>query len=313
VFTPQPTAGGSGGGGSASGSTGGCKGCGVVGCKGNCGGSAQPTKLDVIDLTLVKQEPDEVDKPQSAAGSKKAIEIGIPPHWTEPNDEDKRAGDTIFSCLNNVLLDSEEGKAVLTEFRKNLCEGCVMITRDDIAYRNGKMREPPPGNYIRHEFKSLPLEWEPEALERVQNLTEYAANEVFKKTISLAGKVPVIETIYHGTSKDIAKKIAKTKFDRGYTHNTRFGHGAYGDTRGEVALHHAYEGQRNIQGAVGYVVIGKCVSSKIGKTQGNSREPPTGCDIGGSGDDYDTLFRVSFRDGQFVPEYVLRIRYTGSL
>ena len=52
----------------------------------------------------------------------------------------------------------EESKAALTKLRKNLCEECIMIIRDDIAYLPGKRSEPPPGNYTRHEFNIPRLE-----------------------------------------------------------------------------------------------------------------------------------------------------------
>jgi hypothetical protein len=52
-------------------------------------------------------------------------------------------------------------------------------------------------------------------------------------------------------------------------------------------------------------------STKIGRTSSWSAEPKEGCDCGGSGDDYNAWIRVSFKDYQVVPEYILEIENDG--
>ncbi len=136
---------------------------------------------------------------------------------------------------------------------------------------------------------------------RVQDGESAFSHEVIKQgMIKKAGQDKLKEeTVYHGTTPDIAKEIGLKGFNRSYTLNHRFGHGSYCDAFGQVARHHAKEG---------CIVVANCVSTKIGETRSDSREPPPGADIGGSGSDYDTWFRVSFKDNQFLATYILYVK-----
>jgi hypothetical protein len=111
------------------------------------------------------------------------------------------------------------------------------------------------------------------------------------------------ERVYHGTS-DIAFKIVKGDgFNRSKTIAAAYGNGTYFSRYSLLGAHHALNKGRT----VGYVIVCKMASTKIGKTYPCSSEPNDGCDCGGSGDDYESWIRVSFKDSQVCSEYILEI------
>jgi hypothetical protein len=54
-------------------------------------------------------------------------------------------------------------------------------------------------------------------------------------------------------------------------------------------------------------------STKIGYTQTGQKEPPVGCDCGGSSDGYDAWFRVIFDDNQACPIYIIEFEWFGQI
>lgn len=110
------------------------------------------------------------------------------------------------------------------------------------------------------------------------------------------------ERAWHGTS-GVAFKIARTGFNRSTTIADARGKGIYLARYALLACHHAFnKGKR-----IGFVIACKIASTKIGRTSHDSTEPNAGCDIGGSGNDYNSWMRISFKDSQVCPEYILEV------
>jgi hypothetical protein len=111
------------------------------------------------------------------------------------------------------------------------------------------------------------------------------------------------ERVYHGTSEIAFDIVNGAGFNRSKTTGDAYGNGTYYARYSLLATHHALNKGRR----VGYVIVCKFASTKIGKTSRYSTEPNHGCDCGGSGDDYKAWIRTSFRDSQVCPEYILEI------
>ncbi len=105
----------------------------------------------------------------------------------------------------------------------------------------------------------------------------------------------------------VAFDIAKNGFNRSKTIADAYGKGVYLSPHGNLAAHHALNKGRT----TGYIIACKMASTKIGNTSSWNTEPKDGCDCGGSGDDYNAWIRVSFKDSQVIPEYILEIENEG--
>ena len=301
MFTSQAAAGGSGG----SGSTDRCKDCGVVGCKGSCGGSPDPTKPNFIDLTpdvvLVKAEPAE-EKP------KHGVDPKVYANWTDP---DPSTGGTRDNCTIPLDPDSEEAMAVKNQFLHSIYRGASKLRHEKSQGLGGS-----PMSYVSKEIIKDPIQFEFKRVSRVQNKKAEERYKLFCDQLEEEHKGTrklVEERVYHGSDEKSVTNIARSKLNRSYTHTQAFGLGAYVATEPFVAIHHALIKPQAGGRKIGYIAVCKMSSTKIGYTQTGDKEPPAGCDCGGSSDGYDAWFRIIFDDNQSCPIYIIEFEWFGRI
>jgi hypothetical protein len=111
------------------------------------------------------------------------------------------------------------------------------------------------------------------------------------------------ERVWHGTGEVAFKIVSGVGFNRSKTVAEAYGKGTYLARYSTLATHHALNKGRR----VGYIIVCAMASKNIGKTASWSTEPNHGCDCGGSGDTYESWIRVSFKDSQVCPRYILEV------
>ena len=283
----------------------GCTVCSMPGCDGKCGGGGRVSGGGggsvLVDLTgpgdevQIKSEPEE-----EVARPRMVVRYRTPATWTEPSVEDAADGYTMHRSINVVPKYSVEYDKVEAELRADIDKGSTRFMYTE--FNPHPTGETWPAAYILKEYKQLPQNFTIEKMERVQNQTSTLCYAVIKNgMIEMAGLEHLKEeTVYHGTNPELARKICLEGFNRSFTKIHRFGVGCYADRYGQSARSHA--------GPAGCIIVATAVSTKIGKTKNDSKEPPPGADIGGSGDDYKTEFRISFKDNQLLARYILHVK-----
>jgi hypothetical protein len=293
-------------------STSGCKYCGVVGCQGNCSGSAQPTKPvaqptqpEFIDLTpdvvLVKAEPAEENP-------KHGVDPKVYANWTNP---DPSTGKTRENCIIPIDLESAEAMAVKNEFLFSIHRGASKVRNEKV---HGFARSPI--GYISKHILSDSLGFEFLEISRVQNKKAEERYKLFCDHLvedHKGTRKVVEERVYHGSDEDSVTKIALSKLNRSYTHTKAYGAGAYAAAEPFAAIHHALNKPHAGGRKIGYIVVCKMSSTKIGHTFTGDNEPPAGCDCGGSSDGYDAWFRIIFDDNQACPIYIIKFEWFGNI
>ena len=126
---------------------------------------------------------------------------------------------------------------------------------------------------------------------------------VFQKDKDAVLKVKIL---YHGTNEDMAHNIVDDGFNRSYTVSHRFGRGTY-FANGLIAWNHAL--RKYIPNPTGVILISAIAYTKIGKTHGQDRKPPDGCDLGGSDDSDKPLIAASFADNQALPTHYAEVMF----
>lgn len=278
----------------------------------------------VVDLTLTNSQPEEVpdDKPEEQkpdAGNVLPFRFENPRTWTDPSEAQKADGMTKFNAQIQVQRGSEEFIEVEAKLRAAIEEGKEIIKGEHDAYKKiwrPAEEDKPPAFYINKVFRTHPQDFEIVEIVRIQDASREHLHNALRESYSLQsnGKKPVVnETLYHGTLPEHSSNILKFGFSRTFSQQTcRYGPGVYLDKYGLIALHHAFMGQYDKpNAAIGDIFVCNVISTDIGQTNMQSKSPPEGCNIGGSGSNYKAIIRTSFNDNQVCANYKVTLRYKG--
>jgi hypothetical protein len=254
----------------------------------------------VIDLTaadvVIKQDPDDAPAKKEKSG------FEYPENWTDPVD-----GGTKDKCLIRLDPTSDEYVRVISLFCLAVNLSTRMIIKDG-ADPHAELA------YIDREIREHMAAFEILEIERVQNrhlLMMYTSFcDSIELSASASGQKVTEEIVYHGTNDPNSMEICTEGLNRSFVLTHRFGLGSYAAPGAGGPIHHAVTSDTSGQ-KVGYIVVLKMSSTKIGKTSSSDKKPPKGCDCGGSRDGYDGHFRVIFNDSQSCPIYRIKIKWIG--